>query len=99
MVDALVLLLAQFTVPIVLLWLGHSYRTRSPAARRFFWGGVLGYLASIVVVTTLLLFPPVFWGSSGGLRWVAIQWTPLVLPLLPATAAGLGHESKATSSL
>ena len=99
MVGAFVLLLAQLTVPIVLLWLGHDYRKRSPAAKRFFWGGVVGYLASIVVVTTLLLLPPVFWGSSGGLRWLAIQWTPLVLPLLPATAAGLGHELKATGPL
>lgn len=99
MAGAFVFLFTQLTVPVALLWLGHSYRTRSPAARRFFWGGVLGYLASLVVVTTLLLFPPVFWGSSGGLRWLAIQWTPLVLPLLPAAAAGLGREMKATGPL
>ncbi len=78
--------LTQLTVPVALLWLGHGYRNRSPASKRCFWGGILGYLASFAVVTTLLLTPPVFWGSSGGLRWLAIQWTPL---LMPATAAGL----------
>jgi len=89
MSGALLLLLTQLTVPGSLLWLGHSYRKRSLASRRFFWGGILGYLASGAVVTTLLLFPPVFWGSSGGRRWLAIQWTPLVLPLVSASVAGL----------
>ncbi len=86
MSGALLFGLTQLTVPVALLWLGHGYRNRSPASKRFFWGGILGYLASLAVVTTLLVIPPVFWGSSGGLRWLAIQWTPL---LMPATAAGL----------
>ena len=91
MSGAFILLLTQLTVPGALLWLGHGYRKRSPALKTFFWGGVLGYLTSIAVATALLLFPPVFWGSSGGLRWLAIQWTPLVLPLVSATVAGLVH--------
>jgi hypothetical protein len=89
MSGAFVLLFTQLTVPGALLWLGHGYRKRSPASKSFFWGGILGYVASLAVVTTLLLFPPVFWGSSGGLRWLAIQWTPLILPLVPATVAAL----------
>lgn len=96
MSGALLFLLTQLTVPVTLLRLGHKYRARSPVLKRVFWGGVLGYLVSIAVVTTLLLLPPVFWGASGGLRWLAIQWTPLVLPFVPATVAGLtsrGGES------
>ena len=87
----LLFLVTQLPVPGALLWLGHSYRKRSPSAKRFFWGGVLGYLAAIAVVTTLLLLPPVSWGSDGGLRWLAIQWTPLIVPLVPATVAGLAQ--------
>ena len=61
MAGAFVLLLTQLTVPVALLWIGHGYRNRSHASKRFFWGGVVGYLASIAVVTSLLLSPPVFW--------------------------------------
>jgi len=86
MPGALLFLATQLTVPVTLLWLGHRYRNRSHTWKRFFWGGTLGYVASIALVTVLLLLPPVFWGSNGGLRWLAILWTPL---LLPATAAGL----------
>jgi hypothetical protein len=89
MFGAFLLLFTQLTVPVALLWLGHRYRKRSSVSKYFFWGGVLGYLASIAVMTTLLLFPPVFWGPRGGLRWLAIQWTPLILPLVSATAAAL----------
>lgn len=83
------LVLTQLTMPVVLLWVGHSYRNRSPASKRFFWGGIIGYISAIMAVTILLLFPPVFWGAEGGMRWLAIQWAPLVLPLAGATAARL----------
>ncbi|MBT8338153.1 MAG: hypothetical protein KJO11_16310 [Gemmatimonadetes bacterium] len=83
------LLLTQLTAPVTLLWLGHGYRNRSPRAKRFFWGGIVGYLAAIAGVTVLLLLPPVFWGSDGGLRWLAIQGAPLVLP---ATAAAVWSQ-------
>lgn len=81
------LVLAHLTMPAVLLGVGHGYRNRSPTTKRLFWGGIVGYITSIVVVTALLLIPPVFWGPDGGLRWLAIQWTPLVLPLSAATVA------------
>ncbi len=91
-----VLAATQSMAPAVLLWLGHNYRDRSPASRCFFWGGVVGYGASIILVTVLLIVPPVYWGESGGLRWIAIQWIPLALPLVAATASCLlGGGSKA----
>jgi hypothetical protein len=93
MVGTLVFLLTQLTVPVALLWLGHGYRNRSPRQKRFFWGGTLGYLASIAVVTLLLLLPPVFWGANGGLRWLAIQWTPGIMPATAAVLLGLAVES------
>lgn len=89
------LVLTQLTMPVVLLWVGHSYRNRSPASKRFFWGGIIGYITAIMVVTTLLLIPPVSWGAEGGMRWLAIQWAPLVLPLAGATAARLALGTSA----
>lgn len=90
---AWLLVLAQVTMPAVLLGVGHRYPHRSRASKRFFWGGIVGYVTSILMVTALLLTPPVFWGAEGSLRWLAIQWTPLVLPLAAATGARLASRS------
>jgi hypothetical protein len=89
MLSVWILVVTHLAAPVVLLWLGHGYHDRSLASKRLFWGGVVGYVASIVVVTTLLLVPPVFWEVGRAVRWVAIQWTPLVLPLVVATGARL----------
>jgi hypothetical protein len=93
MTGVALLLLTQLTAPVTLLWLGHGYRNRSRRAKRFFWGGIVGYLAAIVGVTVLLLLPPVFWGSDGGLRWLAIQATPLILPAASAAVWSLARSA------
>ncbi|MDT8342597.1 MAG: hypothetical protein RQ751_13885 [Longimicrobiales bacterium] len=89
------LLVTHLAAPLGLLWLGHGYRQRSSSVRAWFWGGVVGYLASVVLVTAVLLLPPVFWGAPGGVRWRLIQWTPLLLPLLTASGAGLFRRTGA----
>jgi hypothetical protein len=81
------ILFLTHAVPVALLWAGHSYRSRSVRARRVFWGALLGYVASIVVVVTVLLTPPVFWGPDGGARWLVIQWAPMTLAAAGAATA------------
>lgn len=86
------LLAGLFLVPLLLLWLGHGYRTLSPLARRCFWGGLLGFLAGLGVTLVLMLLPPVLWpqgatAGAGEWRTVGVHWG-LVLGAVAGVAVG-----------
>ena len=78
-------LVGLLVVPVLLLWLGHRLRDRSPAQRGAFWGGVIGHTAAILVALMLMHYPPVMW--TGHPRAGIIMW---VLLLGAAVGAAVG---------
>lgn len=85
--------------PIVLLWLGHGYRSRPPRARVVFWGGVIGYILAAIVAATAAMLPPVQW-SERGIRTLLVHGSLLVGPAAGAAFAWLAasrHRSHHTT--
>ena len=82
------LLLGLIVPPLLLLWLGHGYRTRSKMARTVFWGGVLGYIAAALAVNVAAMAPPVRWDDAGA-RALLVHGGLLVGPALGALVGGL----------
>lgn len=80
-------LLGLLVVPVVLLWLGHRLRDRSPAQRGAFWGGVIGHTAAIIIAITLLHYPPVLW--TGEVRAGIAMWIMLLGAVAGAVAGAL----------
>ena len=78
-------LIGAFVVPVVLLWLGHRLRDRTPAQRGAFWGGLVGHSIAIAVALAALHYPPVQW--QGGTRSMLVFWSLL---LGAALGAGIG---------
>src|SRR5690606_10167410 len=74
--------------PVVLLWLGHGYRSRPATARRVFWGGIIGYILAALVAATAAILPPVQW-SQHGIRTVLVHGSLLVGPPAGAGLAWL----------
>jgi hypothetical protein len=63
----LALLAGLFVAPLLLAWLGHRMRDRSPRQRGAFWGGLFGHTAGILITLALALAPPIVW--TGGAAW------------------------------
>lgn len=80
------LVLTWLAPPVALLGFGHRYRNLSADSRRFFWGGVVGYVVAIVLVTATLVGPTVAWAPEANLRWSTILFAPVVLPPIGAVA-------------
>ena len=59
-------------VPLVLLLIGHRFRSRSPRRQRIFWGAAIGYLAGVAIASTAMMLPPVLWSSSTTLRGLTV---------------------------
>jgi hypothetical protein len=84
-------LIGAFIVPVVLLWLGHRLRDRSPAQRGAFWGGLVGHSIAIVVALAALHYPPVLW--QGGTRATLVFWSMLLGGALGAAVGALRARS------
>lgn len=82
------LLLGLVVPPLLLLWLGHGYRTRSKTARTAFWGGVLGYIVAALAVNVAALAPPVRWDDAGA-RALLVHGGLLVGPAFGLLVGGL----------
>jgi hypothetical protein len=78
------LLAGLFLVPLVLLWLGHRLRRRTPGERGVFWGATIGHSLGILATLTAVHYPPVLW--TEGWRAVAVHWSMVVGALLGAAA-------------
>ena len=76
-VEPIALLFGLFGAPLVLLYLGHRLRDHGPRAKRRFWGGVIGYIAGMLLSMIAMLGPPVFWAGAGLARDIAIHWSML----------------------
>ncbi|MGH7444496.1 MAG: hypothetical protein ACREKM_06450 [Longimicrobiales bacterium] len=74
MIDGIGLLVGLFVIPAVLLVIGHHLRRRPARMRRLFWGGVLGYLAGLIVATAAMLAPPIWWEGGGIARDILVYW-------------------------
>ena len=71
-----------FGVPLLLLWLGHGLRKRSPRSRGLFWGATSGYCIAIVLTSVLTMLPPYHWSTGSVVRDLAVHWSMLVLTVL-----------------
>ena len=80
--DSVVLLLGFFGVPVLLMFLGHRLRGRSPTHKRRFWGGVVGYVVGMGAAITAMLLPPVWWVDGGALRPFLVYWAMFLGGLL-----------------
>jgi p-aminobenzoyl-glutamate transporter AbgT len=80
------LLLGSVLVPMVLLWTGLRLHRRPAGIQAAFRGGTLGYLAGVLVVTTLLVVGPHHWPPTSTMRLWAVV---LSLPLFTLAGAGL----------
>lgn len=78
----LLFLTGLFLVPLVLLMLGHRLRDRTPTQRRMFWGGIIGYLAGMLVAVSAALYPPVHWPGTDSLRGLLVHGAMLFFGLL-----------------
>jgi hypothetical protein len=75
--QGLALLLGLFGAPSALAALGHRFRERDPLEKRRFWGGVLGYVAGLIVALSAMMVPPVWWAGAGVLRELVVHWSML----------------------
>jgi hypothetical protein len=65
------LLLGFVVVPMLLLWLGHRLRDRTPTQKGAFWGGVIGHTIAMIVAVVALHWPAVVWTAGTNRELVA----------------------------
>lgn len=80
----MVLLVGLFAPPLLMLAMGHSYRHRTPAVRRAFWGGVVGYGVGVLFTVATMLVPAVAWAGGPAAREAVIHGA-----LLTGSTAGM----------
>lgn len=90
------LLVGLFVAPLVLLWLGHRMRDRTPAQRAMFWGGLAGYLIASIAALVVGMKPAAEWASDDRLRGFLGYWGLLVGAILGAVLALLRHGKRKT---
>jgi hypothetical protein len=70
----LAMLAGLFVVPLVLLWLGHRMRDRTPAQRAMFWGGLVGYLVASIAALIVGMTPAAEWAADDTVRGFLGYW-------------------------
>ena len=83
------MLLGVFVVPVLLLWLGHRLRRRTPRQHRIFWGALAGHLASLPIAMLAAMIPPAEWSPADVLRGALGLWLPLVAPVVGAALGAM----------
>lgn len=88
------MLAGLFVVPILLLWIGHRLRRRSPRWQHVFRGTLVGHLLAIPVAMLAAMLPPVEWAASDFVRGALGFWSLLVLPAIGALLGSLRGREK-----
>ena len=77
----LAFLLGLYVLPLVLLWMGHHLKRRSPRTKGAFWGAVIGHCVAGIVALVAGMMVPEEWTAQEQLRGFLGLWALLIFPV------------------